>query len=52
MEEIDVQELWDRIFDLQTQKYEIEDKLDEIREYLIHSSISIEDMYKVGGMFE
>lgn len=47
-----IEELYERIFTLENDKYGLEDKLEKIRDLLLHSSISIEDMEKVGKIYE
>ena len=49
---MDEEELYERIFTLKDKMYSLEDKLEEIRQFLLHSSLSIEDMEKVGVYFE
>ena len=49
---MDEEELYDRIFDLKNKVYLLEDKLEEIRQFLLKSSLSIEDMEKVGKIYE
>ena len=46
--EIDKNELYERIFQLRDIRYELEDKLERIREYLLHSHITLEEMEKIG----
>lgn len=47
---MDEEELYERIFTLKDSMYSLEDKLEEIRQFLLHSSLSIEDMEKVGAI--
>ena len=49
---MDEEELYERIFFLKDKMYFLEDKLEEIRQFLLHSSLSIEDMEKVGKIYE
>lgn len=49
---MDEEELYERIFTLKDSMYSLEDKLEEIRQFLLHSSLSIEDMEKVGKIYE
>ena len=46
--EIDENELYERIFQLRDKGYSLEDKLDKIREELLHSHITLEEMEKIG----
>lgn len=49
---MDEEELYERIFDLKNKLYNTEDKLEEIRQFLLHSSLSIEEIEKVGKIYE
>jgi len=49
---MDEKELYERIFTLKDSMYSLEDKLEEIRQFLLKSSLSIEDMEKVGKIYE
>lgn len=49
---MDEEELYERIFTLKDSMYSLEDKLEEIRQFLLHSSLSIEDMEKVGEIIK
>ena len=48
MPELEIDELYERCLNLELERYSLEDKIDAIIETLLHSSISIEEMYKIG----
>ena len=45
-------ELYDRIFQLRDKGYSLEDKLDKIKEELLHSNIKLEEMEKIGEIID
>lgn len=49
---MDEEELYDRIFYLKDNLYKKEDSLEEIWQFLLHSSLSIEEMEKISIYFK
>lgn len=43
-------ELYEYIWSLKKQKYSIQDQIEMILDYLLHSHITLEEMYKIGEM--
>ena len=48
LSKMDEEELYERIYQLRDKGYSLEDKLDKIREELLHSNITLEEMDKIG----
>lgn len=48
LSKMDEDELYDRIFQLRDKGYSLEDRIDKIREELLHSHITLEEMDKIG----
>ena len=46
--EYQVQELYDRCIELERIRYDLQDKIQEILDFLVHSHITVEEMKKVG----
>lgn len=47
---IETDELYDRCIELEHIRWNLEDKIQAIIEFLVHSSISIEEMEKIEGI--
>ena len=52
LSKMDEEELYERIYQLRDKGYSLEDKLDKIREELLHSNITLEEMEKIGEIIE
>lgn len=50
--EYQVEELFDRCIELERIRYDLQDKIQDILDYLVHSHITIEEMKKVEGIVE
>lgn len=46
--DMDENELYERIYQLRDKGYSLEDKIDKIKEELLHSHITLEEMEKIG----
>lgn len=45
--EYQIQELYERCIELDRKRYELEDKIEKILDFLLHSHITLEEMEKV-----
>ena len=45
--EYQVQELYDRCIELERKRYALEDKIETILDYLLHTHITLEEMKKI-----
>ena len=52
LSKMDEEELYERIYQLRDKGYSLEDKLDKIREKLLHSNITLEEMDKIGEIID
>lgn len=50
--EYQVQELYDRCIELEGIRYDLQDKIQEILDFLVHSHITVEEMKKVQEILE
>ena len=50
--EYQVQELYDRCIELERIKYDLQDKIQEILDFLVHSHITVEEMQVVQDIVE
>lgn len=48
----DVEELYNWIFELKSQKFALEDTLENIIQFLVHSNITLGEMEKIGELYE
>ena len=52
LSKMDEEELYERIYQLRDKGYSLEDKIDKIREELLHSNITLEEMEKIGEIID
>ena len=52
LSKMDEEELYERIYQLRDKGYSLEDKIDKIKEELLHSNITLEEMEKIGEIID
>jgi len=50
--EYQVEELYERCLELENIRYDLQDKIEDILDYLVHSHITLEEMNKVQEIVE
>lgn len=49
---LEMEELYERIYDLKDKLYKLEDTQESIIQSLLHSHITLGEMERIGGLFE